>query len=163
MPVQEPCKADGRKLRCTSREEGSATCSGIRHKVFALQTVLSKTRRGSLPSANTTFSLPIAVRFGQCCCASARLPGNLETRPCSSSVSRSGAMVAGFLPPVSSCRCSAADGCRHCMLGGMEVKIPVGTPLCRVRCKLASGSFMAAARAPTSSRRKGWPSRITRG
>ena len=44
------------------------------------------------------------------------------------------------------------------MLGWIGEKIPVGTPAFRMLCKAASGSFKAAAKAPISSRRKGWPS-----
>ena len=96
MPVHAPCRSEHRKLRRTSKEDGNATCSGMRHNTFALQTVLSSTSRGSLPSASTTFSLPIAVRLGHCCCASALLPGNFAIQPCLSSASMSSAMICGL-------------------------------------------------------------------
>ena len=43
------------------------------------------------------------------------------------------------------------------MLGWIGEKIPVGTPSLKMLCSAASGSFRAAAKAPTSSRRNGWP------
>ena len=63
--------------------------------------------------------------------------------------------------------CSAASGASqgrlsclrgHSTLGGMAKKTPVGTPWRRVRRRLASGSLKAAASAPRSSKRNGWPS-----
>ena len=47
------------------------------HIGFALQTVLCRTNLGSLPSARTILSLPMAVRLGQRCSASALVPVNL--------------------------------------------------------------------------------------
>ena len=52
---------------------------GILQSVFALQMVLSRTRPGSLPSAMTILSLPIATPSGQCFAAAARSPSKGTT------------------------------------------------------------------------------------
>ena len=63
-------------LRCTSSAVGSCTRSGTLRSVLALQTALSRDRRGSLPSAMTMLSLPIAAPSGQCDCAALASPAN---------------------------------------------------------------------------------------
>ena len=67
----------------TSSAEGRVTCSGIRQRVFALHTVLSKTSCGSRPSATTMFSFPMAVRCGQMASAACRPPSSATTCPAS--------------------------------------------------------------------------------
>ena len=171
MPAQTLNWSVGRKLRRTSKEDGNSTCSGIRQRAFALQTVLSSTKRGSLPSANTTLSFPMAVRCGHLCCASLRDPSNFSTHPCAISASKSAVMVPGF----SSARVQFPEQCRRwissgasqgrsscfkgqCLLGSMEDKMPVGTPSRSMLCNAESGSPQAAAKAPMGSRRNGCPS-----
>ena len=63
-------------LRCTSSAVGSCARSGTLRSVLALQTALSRARRGSLPSAMTMLSLPIAAPSGQCACAALASPAN---------------------------------------------------------------------------------------
>ena len=50
-----------RNERRTSRPDGSATCWGTLQSAFASHMELSRTKRGSLPSAKTTFNLPIGA------------------------------------------------------------------------------------------------------
>ena len=58
--------SSGRKARRTSEAVGRLMRSGIAHLGFTPHTVLSKTRRGSLPSARTMLSFPTATPLGQC-------------------------------------------------------------------------------------------------
>ena len=63
------------KMRCTSKLEGKLTFFGTLHAMLALHTVLSRTRRGSFPSAVTMLSLPLAEPAGQCCATALRPAG----------------------------------------------------------------------------------------
>ena len=75
------------KVRCTSKLEGKLTFSGTLHAMLALHTVLSRTRRGSFPSAVTMLSLPIAEPAGQCCATALRPAGKGFTQPLATSCS----------------------------------------------------------------------------
>ena len=77
---------------------GKLRRSGKWHLVLTWHTVLSKTRRGSLPSAKTTFSLPTAMPKGNFSRASAMLrlvstiqllAISLRSKPCTVSGSSS--------------------------------------------------------------------------
>ena len=131
-------------VRCTSNADGKLTLSGTVQSVFAWHTVLSSTRRGSLPSAVTIFSLPMAVPCGQRVRASSTLPAKGTTQLAWISLSRSSARSLGFfsacvqlplqrkrcIPSRSSSTSWAWRGC-HCLLVGISCRMPAGTPRCR--------------------------------
>ena len=87
-----------KKARCTSNALGRLTRSGTSQSVFALQMVLSSTKRGSLPSAETIFSLPAAVPSRQCFATSLMVPWNGMTHPACISLRRSCCRSEGFHP-----------------------------------------------------------------
>ena len=85
------------KVRRTSKLDGSDTYSGTAHAWLALQTELSKTRRGSFRSAVTMLSLPMAEPSGQARETAVRSPAKGLTQPCSISWARSCCSNSGFL------------------------------------------------------------------
>ena len=148
------------KVRRTSRLEGKETFSGTLHAMLALHTVLSRTRRGSLPSAATMLSLPIAEPSGQRCATALRPAGKGLTQPLATSCSTNCCRRAGLrsacvqLPwqcsrwvPSRSSSSRSCCRCVHCMLDGMSSRMPAGTPCLRRSASCASGSCMRAAKA----------------
>ena len=166
--TKEPCGSSCWKVRATSNPDGIASFSGILLLTFALQIELSKTRRGSRPSAITMLSLPTAVRCGQRASASARVPSKGFTQPCSISFATSSSRSCGFFSacvqlPWQCSRCMPSRSassmgcccCTHCMLDGMGSKMPVLTPSSSIAHRSASGSPVASAKSRSSASRKG--------
>ena len=137
---------------------------------------LSSTNRGSLPSAITMFSLPMAVPCGQRCLAWLSEPSNFLTNPlltssCTSWLSKAGLFSAASQFPL---QCSSDAGLKssekskdscavgHCPLLGKAPKAPVGTPSSRMTGSCASLSWMACARHCSAVSLKGCLSDIRR-
>ena len=140
-------------------------CSGMLHLGLTPQTVLSRTKRGSLPSACTTFSLLIAMPLGQCCRASSIDMSVRTIQPLAISLSRragtvSGSASAAFqLPMRSSNSAGIADDSfgGRCMLLGNSERASVGTPSASRGSSLISGSLAVDANACSSDNLYGWP------
>ena len=128
--------------------------------------VLSRTRRGSLPSALTRLSLPKAIPFGQRFLAALRPPGTCFIQPAASSSARRDATVSGSssagrqLP----WQTSRPDWDRGWSLAGgqrpegfISEKTPVWTPSASMPGRSESGSSMRWASARINSNLKGWP------
>ena len=172
LPWRSPCK----KVRCTSSAVGRLTRSGTLQRGLALHMVLSRTRRGSLPSAETMLSLPMAAPSGHWRAASLALPWNGTTHPhCQLPSAGAGGAAQGSALPESSCLDSAegevrpdhlpaafADAAAIEKLEGMSCRMPAGTPSARKLCSLWSGSLVRDAKACRSFRRNGCPGVIRR-
>ena len=145
--------SSGEKLCLTSCAVSSAMHSCRLHSLLRLQMVLSRTKRGSRPSANTMLSLPTAVPCGYFCLAALMSPSKGATQRWSISVCSSSARMLGLCSvwdqfPVQCRRCKgsrseasagALRGC-HWLLAGSSLKAPVGMPCCRCLCRSVSGS-----------------------
>ena len=139
--------------------------SGILRLGFTPQTVLSRTRRGSFPSARTTLSLPAATPLRQCCLACSMDIVVRTTHPLEISFSNradtvSGSASAAFQFPTHSVSSLGKSACSlggHCMLRGNSEKAPVGTPSARRGRSLMSGSSDPEASACSNDSLCGWP------
>ena len=93
--LKEARVSSGMSARRTSDAIGKLTRSGVLHLGFTPHTVLSRTRRGSFPSACTTLSLPIATPLCQCCLACSMDISVRTTHPLEISFSKRADTVAG--------------------------------------------------------------------
>ena len=109
--------------------------------------MLSRTKRGSLLSAKTTFSLPTATPKGHFFCASAIVKSVATTQLLEISYLKGPVRFPAPLLLFSSClRTLPTRAVRsfagHCLLHGIGPKAPVGTPSCRKGSRARSGSPM---------------------
>ena len=124
----------------TSAAVGRQTLSGSVQRGFTLHTELSRTILGSLPSACTTFSFPMAMPLGHLARASCSPPGISMTHPWAISSSirrwRRSGWASAFFQLVSNSLRQVSSGCWACwastaghwLLLTMGSKTPVGAP-----------------------------------
>ena len=154
----------------TSAAVGRQTLSGSVQRGFTLHTELSRTILGSLPSACTTLSFPMAMPLGHLARASCSPPGTSMTHPWAISSSirrwRRSGWASAFFQLVSNSLRQVSSGCWACwastaghwLLLTMGSKTPAGTPWARTEGKCLSMSWVMWAKCDRRPRRKGWPS-----